>query len=68
MYARVYVSIVRVYVFCAHRISHISLSLLHIDIMLVDLGRNDVNRVCVPQSVTVDSLMAIEKYVCPYFT
>ncbi len=42
--------------------------LVHIDIMLVDLGRNDVNRVCVPQSVTVDSLMAIEKYVCPYFT
>lgn len=31
-------------------------------IMLVDLGRNDVNRVCDSSSVTVDSLMHIEKY------
>jgi len=31
-------------------------------IMLVDLGRNDVNRVCRPESVTVDKLMSIEKY------
>ncbi|KAJ3400269.1 bifunctional tryptophan synthase trp1, partial [Chytridiales sp. JEL 0842] len=31
-------------------------------IMLVDLGRNDVNRVCVPKTVTVDSLMHIERY------
>jgi len=31
-------------------------------IMLVDLGRNDVNRVCIPSSVVVDSLMHIERY------
>ncbi|KAJ3193053.1 hypothetical protein HK101_005523 [Irineochytrium annulatum] len=31
-------------------------------VMLVDLGRNDVNRVCVPNTVTVDSLMHIERY------
>ncbi|RIB15086.1 anthranilate synthase component I [Gigaspora rosea] len=31
-------------------------------IMLVDLGRNDVNRVCQPQTVKVDSLMHIERY------
>ncbi|CAG8522651.1 10560_t:CDS:2, partial [Scutellospora calospora] len=31
-------------------------------IMLVDLGRNDVNRVCQPRTVKVDSLMHIERY------
>lgn len=31
-------------------------------IMLVDLGRNDVNRVCKPTTVKVDSLMHIERY------
>ncbi|CAI2175208.1 2917_t:CDS:2 [Funneliformis geosporum] len=31
-------------------------------IMLVDLGRNDVNRVCQPETVKVDSLMQVEKY------
>jgi anthranilate synthase component 1 len=31
-------------------------------IMLVDLGRNDVNRVCDPLTVNVDSLMHIERY------
>lgn len=31
-------------------------------VMLVDLARNDVNRVCQPQSVKVDSLMAVEKF------
>ncbi|KAG9298017.1 hypothetical protein G9A89_018845 [Geosiphon pyriformis] len=31
-------------------------------IMLVDLGRNDVNRVCRPETVKVDSLMHIERY------
>jgi anthranilate synthase component I len=31
-------------------------------VMLVDLGRNDVNRVCDPTTVKVDSLMHIEKY------
>src|SRR3954453_3052188 len=31
-------------------------------IMLVDLGRNDVNRVCQPKTVKVDSLMQIEKF------
>eukprot|EP01114_Cavostelium_apophysatum_P017706 TRINITY_DN5324_c0_g1_i1.p1 TRINITY_DN5324_c0_g1~~TRINITY_DN5324_c0_g1_i1.p1 ORF type:complete len:617 (+),score=172.41 TRINITY_DN5324_c0_g1_i1:584-2434(+) len=31
-------------------------------IMLVDLGRNDVNRVCEPHSTKVDSLMHIERY------
>jgi anthranilate synthase component 1 len=30
--------------------------------MLVDLGRNDVNRVCCPETVQVDSLMHIERY------
>ncbi|KAJ3288369.1 bifunctional tryptophan synthase trp1 [Borealophlyctis nickersoniae] len=31
-------------------------------IMLVDLGRNDVNRICIPSTVKVDSLMHIERY------
>ncbi len=31
-------------------------------IMLVDLGRNDVNRICDPKTVKVDSLMHIERY------
>jgi anthranilate synthase component 1 len=31
-------------------------------IMLVDLGRNDLGRVCVPTTVKVQSLMDIEKY------
>jgi anthranilate synthase component I len=31
-------------------------------VMLVDLGRNDVNRVCEASTVNVDSLMHIEKY------
>eukprot|EP01135_Chromosphaera_perkinsii_P002268 Nk52_evm54s221 gene=Nk52_evmTU54s221 len=31
-------------------------------IMLVDLGRNDVNRICKPLSVKVDALMNIERY------
>ena len=31
-------------------------------VMLVDLGRNDVGRVAVPGSVSVDSLMHIERY------
>jgi anthranilate synthase/indole-3-glycerol phosphate synthase/phosphoribosylanthranilate isomerase len=31
-------------------------------VMLVDLGRNDVNRVCMPHTVQVDRLMEIEKY------
>ncbi|KAG0038297.1 hypothetical protein BGZ82_000604 [Podila clonocystis] len=31
-------------------------------IMLVDLGRNDVNRVCKPETVKVDSLMHLERY------
>ncbi|KAI9223384.1 ADC synthase [Blastocladiella britannica] len=31
-------------------------------IMLVDLGRNDVNRICEPASVRVESLMHIERY------
>lgn len=31
-------------------------------IMLVDLGRNDINRVCQPLSTKVDSLMHIERY------
>lgn len=31
-------------------------------VMLVDLGRNDVNRVCEPSSVKVDKLMEIEYY------
>ncbi|KAI9591669.1 ADC synthase [Syncephalis fuscata] len=31
-------------------------------VMLVDLGRNDVNRICRPETVKVDSLMHIERY------
>lgn len=31
-------------------------------VMLVDLGRNDCNRVCKPESVQVDKLMEIEMY------
>ncbi|KAJ1656607.1 anthranilate synthase component 1 [Dispira simplex] len=31
-------------------------------VMLVDLGRNDINRVCQPETVKVDSLMKIERY------
>ena len=31
-------------------------------IMLVDLARNDVNRVCQPQTVKVDQLMQVEKF------
>jgi anthranilate synthase component I len=31
-------------------------------IMLVDLARNDVNRVCQPQTVKVDQLMELEKF------
>ncbi|GAA98183.1 uncharacterized protein L969DRAFT_93209 [Mixia osmundae IAM 14324] len=31
-------------------------------VMLVDLARNDVNRVCQPTTVTVDSLMQVEKF------
>ncbi len=31
-------------------------------IMLVDLARNDVNRVCEPASVKVDSLMRLERF------
>jgi len=31
-------------------------------VMLVDLGRNDVGRVCVPGTVRVDDLMSIERY------
>ncbi|KAG2221222.1 hypothetical protein INT45_013933 [Circinella minor] len=31
-------------------------------VMLVDLGRNDINRVCKPESVSVDKLMEIEYY------
>ncbi|KAJ1569826.1 hypothetical protein HK096_000825 [Nowakowskiella sp. JEL0078] len=31
-------------------------------VMLVDLGRNDVNRICQPETVNVDSLMHIERY------
>jgi anthranilate synthase component 1 len=30
--------------------------------MLVDLARNDVNRVCKPETVNVDSLMQVEKF------
>ncbi len=31
-------------------------------IMLVDLGRNDLGRVCKPGSVTIDEFMGVEKY------
>lgn len=31
-------------------------------VMLVDLARNDVNRVCRPETVKVDSLMSVEKF------
>jgi len=31
-------------------------------VMLVDLGRNDINRICQPNTVAVTSLMHIEKY------
>lgn len=31
-------------------------------IMLVDLARNDVNRVCDPKTVKVDHLMRLEKF------
>ena len=31
-------------------------------VMLVDLGRNDIGRVCTPGTVKVDDLMFIEKY------
>ena len=31
-------------------------------IMLVDLARNDVNRVCQPKTVKVDNLMNVEKF------
>ncbi|GAA5868817.1 hypothetical protein JCM8547_002836 [Rhodosporidiobolus lusitaniae] len=31
-------------------------------VMLVDLARNDINRVCKPQTVVVDSLMEVEKF------
>jgi len=31
-------------------------------IMLVDLGRNDIGRVCVPGTVQVDTLMSVERY------
>jgi anthranilate synthase component 1 len=32
-------------------------------VMLVDLGRNDLGRVCQPGTVNVDSFMKIEKWV-----
>ncbi|KAJ2546914.1 anthranilate synthase component 1, partial [Coemansia sp. RSA 1836] len=31
-------------------------------VMLVDLGRNDLNRVCKPNSVTADKLMVVERF------
>ncbi|KAJ2726568.1 anthranilate synthase component 1 [Coemansia sp. Benny D115] len=31
-------------------------------VMLVDLGRNDLNRVCEPDSVTADKLMIVERF------
>lgn len=30
--------------------------------MLVDLARNDVNRVCEPETVKVDHLMQVQKF------